>query len=59
MRSLLIRQGLQPTLIWYVLLSSCIFWPVLIHVCQLVFARKGSDVVDTVKRFDPTMLDTL
>ncbi|KAF8973501.1 hypothetical protein BDZ97DRAFT_1648272 [Flammula alnicola] len=24
----------------------------------LVFARKGADVVDTVKRFDPTMLDS-
>lgn len=25
---------------------------------QLVFARKGSEVVDTVKRFDPSGLDT-
>jgi len=24
----------------------------------LVFARKGSDVVDTVKRFNPTLLDS-
>jgi ubiquitin carboxyl-terminal hydrolase 25 len=38
-------------------MSQLVLTADIIHL-QLVFARKGSEVVDTVKRFDPSSADT-
>lgn len=36
--------------------SMLVLWHVDSSLLQLVFARKGSDVIDTVRRFDPETL---